>query len=135
MSRLFNLQHALMGAMVMALSVAVGNLTAGWEAAGRAGAVQACASFLVIGANTAFSQRLHRCCGLVLAVIGPTAVAVLVASVFHTVSDTPNLIVTLAIVAISAAVNFGVLTMVQERFGTIQPVALARRAWARVRAR
>jgi hypothetical protein len=135
MSRLFNLQHALMGALVMALYVGVGNLTAGWEAAGRAGVVQACASFLVIGTNTALSQRLNRCWGPIPAVLGPTAVAVLVAWVFHAVSHTPNLAVTLAIVTVSAAVNFGVLAVVQQRFGTIQPLALARRAWARLRVR
>lgn len=133
MRRLFNLQHALFGAAVMAVSVALGNLTAGWEAAGRAGAVQACASFLVIGANTAFSQRLDRCCGPVWAVAGPTAAAVCVAAVFHIASGTSNLAATLVIVAGAAAVNFGILAVLSRRFGTIQPVDLARRAWARVR--
>ena len=132
-SALFNLQHALLGSFVMATYVAIGNLTAGWEAAGRAGAVQAAVSFVVIGANTAFAQHLQRERGALWAVLGPTLATTSFAAIFHTLGDTPNLAITLAIVAASAAVNFGFLSLLQERFGTIQPLELAGRArlWLR----
>ncbi len=133
MSRLFDLQHAALGGLWMGLYVALGNLPAGGAAAARAGALQACVSFLVIGANTAFSQRLLRERGAAWAVVGPTLTTTAIAFLFHSWLGTPELLTTLAIVAACAAFGFGFLSLLQQRLGSIRPTDLGRRLWAQRR--
>lgn len=135
MSRIFNIQHALLGATVMALQVALANLSAGLAAAAWAGAAQACLSFMVIGINTALFQQVLVRFGWQLAILVATGFAVALAAVVHAVAVTPNYWLTLAIIALAASLNFAFLSGLQGRFGTINPMTLARAAidWNRAK--
>lgn len=125
--KVFNLRHALTGAAIMGFLVALGNSSSGAAAACKAATVQAVYSFFIIGVNMALHEKLTRVSGRSVSVVIPSLTTTVLAGGLHAFADTPNMVITLTTVFISALVGFLFWSEVGERFHTIDPVVLVRR--------
>lgn len=133
MYRLFNLQHASIGAVVMGVYAALANLSAGLAAAGSAAAAQATLSFVIVGLNTALFLFVDKKLGSYLAIAASTFVALGLAAVVHAYAETVNYLLTLLVVMVAAIVNFAFLAFLQDRFGTINLKSLMQVSLTRIR--
>lgn len=122
--KLFNLQHAVLGAVLMGLAVVVGNLKVGIIPALKAGCVQASLSFLIIGVNMALHEALLKRYGRLTSILIPSLFTTTIAGLLHQLTGTPQFFTTLAIVFFSAVLGFVFWVEISRRFRTIQPLQI-----------
>jgi glycosyltransferase involved in cell wall biosynthesis len=116
----FNFSHAILGAVKMAFYVFLANVSAGLIEGIFAGMRQSLISFMMVGINTSFFEFLYFRSRR-LSIILPSLLTTTVGTSIHTLTGTPNIILTASTIFSLALFNFVMLSEIYKRHETISP--------------
>ena len=116
----FNFSHAFLGAVKMAFYVFLANVSAGFIEGISAGMRQSLISFFMVGINTSFFEFLYFRSRR-LSIVFPTLLTTAVGTAIHTLTGTPNIILTASTIFGLALFNFAMLSEIHKLHETISP--------------